>query len=101
MAMLRMSTVFCYKQETAYEMRISDWSSDMCATDLCTLMYHWDSPVFGTVIGAGEGIPEEGEFLESYCRMAGRSGLPDLSLYQAFSLFRLACITQAERPTVV
>ncbi|PQM26311.1 phosphotransferase family protein [Sphingopyxis lindanitolerans] len=61
----------------------------------CTLMYHWDSPVFGTVIGAGEGIPEEGEFLETYCRMAGRSGLPDLSLYQAFSLFRLACITQA------
>ena len=61
----------------------------------CTLMYHWDSPVFGTVIGAGEGIPEEGEFLDTYCRMVGRSALPDLSLYQALSLFRLACITQA------
>lgn len=61
----------------------------------CTLMYHWESPVFGTVIGAGSGIPEESEFLETYARAAGRTDLPDLSLYQAFSLFRLACITQA------
>lgn len=61
----------------------------------CTLMYHWDSPVFGTVIGAGDGVPDESEFLETYSRAAGRDALPDLSLYQAFSLFRLACITQA------
>src|SRR3546814_8645204 len=26
---------FCFKQKTAYEMRISDWSSDVCSTDLC------------------------------------------------------------------
>src|SRR3546814_13831789 len=26
--------VFCYKQKTAYEMRISDWSSDVCSSDL-------------------------------------------------------------------
>src|SRR3546814_1380676 len=26
--------VFCYKQKTAYEMRISDWSSDVCSADL-------------------------------------------------------------------
>src|SRR3546814_14520371 len=25
---------FCYKQKTAYEMRISDWSSDVCSSDL-------------------------------------------------------------------
>src|SRR3546814_4893000 len=25
---------FCYKQTTAYEMRISDWSSDVCSSDL-------------------------------------------------------------------
>src|SRR3546814_9847342 len=28
------STFFFYKQNTAYEMRISDWSSDVCSTDL-------------------------------------------------------------------
>src|SRR3546814_12757835 len=26
--------VFCFKQKTAYEMRISDWSSDVCSADL-------------------------------------------------------------------
>src|SRR3546814_4475187 len=26
--------VFFYKQKTAYEMRISDWSSDVCSSDL-------------------------------------------------------------------
>src|SRR3546814_3325558 len=25
---------FCVKQNTAYEMRISDWSSDVCSSDL-------------------------------------------------------------------
>src|SRR3546814_18501174 len=24
---------FCFKQKTAYEMRISDWSSDVCSSD--------------------------------------------------------------------
>src|SRR3546814_3966505 len=27
---------FCFKQKTAYEMRISDWSSDVCSSDLGT-----------------------------------------------------------------
>src|SRR3546814_5143837 len=29
-----MDFVFFFKQETAYEMRISDWSSDVCSSDL-------------------------------------------------------------------
>src|SRR3546814_9272576 len=28
--------VFFFKQKTAYEMRISDWSSDVCSSDLRT-----------------------------------------------------------------
>src|SRR3546814_19835784 len=31
-----MSCVFFFKQKTAYEMRISDWSSDVCSSDLVT-----------------------------------------------------------------
>src|SRR3546814_2101603 len=27
-------SVFLFKQKTAYEMRISDWSSDVCSSDL-------------------------------------------------------------------
>src|SRR3546814_2374620 len=29
-----MEFVFFFKQKTAYEMRISDWSSDVCSSDL-------------------------------------------------------------------
>src|SRR3546814_6103099 len=29
--------VFFFKQKTAYEMRISDWSSDVCSSDLSIL----------------------------------------------------------------
>src|SRR3546814_9156676 len=28
--------LFFFKQKTAYEMRISDWSSDVCSSDLCS-----------------------------------------------------------------
>src|SRR3546814_19808313 len=31
-----MSFFFFFKQKTAYEMRISDWSSDVCSSDLHT-----------------------------------------------------------------
>src|SRR3546814_9041782 len=31
---------FFFKQKTAYEMRISDWSSDVCSSDLDRLMHH-------------------------------------------------------------
>src|SRR3546814_1490275 len=30
------SIFFFFKQKTAYEMRISDWSSDLCSSDLLT-----------------------------------------------------------------
>src|SRR3546814_9067855 len=39
---------FFFKQKTAYEMRISDWSSDVCSSDLlagrsgCQLVLHVD-----------------------------------------------------------
>src|SRR3546814_2303593 len=31
--------VFFFKHKTAYEMRISDWSSDVCSSDLDLLAY--------------------------------------------------------------
>src|SRR3546814_10564681 len=30
--------VFFFKQKTAYEMRISDWSSDVCSSDLSRIV---------------------------------------------------------------
>src|SRR3546814_10512309 len=32
-----MMLCFFFKQKTAYEMRISDWSSDVCSSDLLTV----------------------------------------------------------------
>src|SRR3546814_7678308 len=32
--MVEVYVVFCFKQKTAYEMRMSDWSSDVCSSDL-------------------------------------------------------------------
>src|SRR3546814_5905978 len=31
---MRFTSFFFFKQKTAYEMRISDWSSDVCSSDL-------------------------------------------------------------------
>src|SRR3546814_2311302 len=32
--LIRVVVVFFFKQKTAYELRISDWSSDVCSSDL-------------------------------------------------------------------
>src|SRR3546814_8789923 len=37
--MMSMFSFFFFKQKTAYEMRISDWSSDVCSSDL-RIVYH-------------------------------------------------------------
>src|SRR3546814_4448135 len=44
-----LSALFCFfffKQKTAYEMRISDWSSDVCSSDLVNgrIAYKIDNP---------------------------------------------------------
>src|SRR3546814_6994968 len=40
---------FFFKQKTAYEMRISDWSSDVCSSDLpAHLEYHRDLATVAT-----------------------------------------------------
>src|SRR3546814_7673159 len=48
-----MFVFFFFKQKTAYEMRISDWSSDVCSSDLAgELVVHH----LGTVAGDLEGL---------------------------------------------
>src|SRR3546814_617253 len=37
---------FFFKQKTAYEMRISDWSSDVCSSDLPKYLNSPDTPLF-------------------------------------------------------
>src|SRR3546814_1222408 len=35
---LLLDIIFFFKQKTAYELRISDWSSDVCSSDLARLL---------------------------------------------------------------
>src|SRR3546814_12329663 len=44
--MLEVSFFFFFKQKTAYEMRISDWSSDVCSSDL-RLAQHGEQGIQG------------------------------------------------------
>src|SRR3546814_9193089 len=48
---------FVFKQKTAYEMRISDWSSDVCSSDLGVALATVDEFESGTGIGV-RGIVE-------------------------------------------
>src|SRR3546814_8492254 len=43
------------KQKTAYEMRISDWSSDVCSSDLFAMRGNVVDLAVGVVIGAAFG----------------------------------------------
>src|SRR3546814_19830854 len=44
LALLTTCSVFFFKQKTAYEMRISDWSSDVCSSDLYEAVPAWLTP---------------------------------------------------------
>src|SRR3546814_7696087 len=94
--------VFVFKQKTAYEMRISDWSSDVCSSDLINpdlkltagLRYTKDRKTFTPVPSqlllaptlfaggaVGRGYPAEPDIKLSWGEFTGRAGVdwqPDL-----------------------
>src|SRR3546814_10112046 len=45
--------VLFYKQKTAYDMLISDWSSDVCPSDLVAAAAHGIGDFLGLVLGGG------------------------------------------------
>src|SRR3546814_9309616 len=52
--------VFMFKQKTAYEMRISDWSSDVCSSDLVWVKTeNANVDVGGTINVSDNPTPEE------------------------------------------
>src|SRR3546814_2444149 len=54
-------TIFVFKQKTAYEMRISDWSSDLCSSDLRQLVVADAgvvAPLGRDLRRAGLGVPQ-------------------------------------------
>src|SRR3546814_6841642 len=60
--------VFFFKQKTAYEMRISDWSSDVCSSDLLFLRKRgagdiWQSLYEFPLVETGTPVETSGLFL--------------------------------------
>src|SRR3546814_1932667 len=92
-----MVVYFCFKQKTAYELRISDWSSDVCSSDLedsgeITALLDWElarigdfhedlgwvlMQIFGAFDGDGafraSDLFEREEFIIEYERRSGRT----------------------------
>src|SRR3546814_12455043 len=59
---------FFFKQKTAYEMRISDWSSDVCSSDLLTddlndilQPFHWEAWKAALFSDHPDGWPDDDE----------------------------------------
>src|SRR3546814_11533290 len=49
---------FCYKQKTAYEMRVSDWSSDVCSSDLILVADIDRGGVIASLVGSHQVLGE-------------------------------------------
>src|SRR3546814_10239896 len=63
-------SVFFFKQKTAYEMRISDWSSDVCSSDLRV----WPA---AEEQGSQAGLPCGSHKRPQFCQHPERSGQAD------------------------
>src|SRR3546814_5896548 len=60
----RVNALFFFKQKTAYEMRNSDWSSDVCSSDLLVLHERDTALVVGPELGGqGDGLRLGGDVL--------------------------------------
>src|SRR3546814_15753478 len=67
---------FFFKQKTAYEMRISDWSSDVCSSDLpaqCVIVGIGIIPAIDVLKDAGA-VCSNGVEVDEFCR----TSLPDV-----------------------
>lgn len=81
---------------------VLDWELSTLGHPLADLAYtcilwHSRSESWGTLDGidlAAAGIPTEAQHVADYCRRTGRDGIEDFPFYLAFSLFRLASISQ-------
>ena len=81
---------------------VLDWELSTIGHPLADLGYNaflWRShgEGWGTLDGvdfASSGIPDEAAYVEAYCRRTGRGSIEDWPFYLAFSIFRLASISQ-------
>ena len=77
---------------------VLDWELSTLGEPLADFTYLLMNWVNGTIAQIPDlkehGIPTVEEYVEEYCRLTGRSGMPDLDWYFAYNIFRLAGIIQ-------
>ena len=80
---------------------VLDWELCTIGHPLADVAYCCMYDLLGVAGGASAidrtktpGVPTEQEFVAEYCRHAGRDGIPHWNFYLAFSMFRLASISQ-------
>lgn len=81
---------------------VLDWELSTIGHPLADIAYNgfmWrsHSPAWGTLDGVDfetSGIPTEAEYVAAYCRRTGRQRIEDWPFLLAFSIFRLASISQ-------
>src|SRR3546814_7465657 len=64
---------FFFKQKTAYEMRISDWSSDVCSSDLKDML----AAAPALVLALCERVDGDESVVESESDLESSSSMPD------------------------
>src|SRR3546814_20997105 len=76
---------FFFKQKTAYEMRISDWSSDVCSSDLALAA---NTPDFQADLGYDQSAPGQANLSMSTTQLAERFGAVSMTLEMPFKANR-------------
>src|SRR3546814_9168333 len=84
--------VICFfKQKTAYEMRISDWSSDVCSSDLSSIAWLPDAESFYYVRRLPpERVPKGEEQFHRRVHLHGMGSDPDQD-EEIFEIGRAPC----------
>src|SRR3546814_7721894 len=77
--------LFMFRKRTAYEMRISDWSSDVCSSDLVDAL----RPVFSENGLIHARVRVEVEWLLA---LAAEPGIPELAPFPAAAAKRLLAL---------
>src|SRR3546814_11805975 len=74
---------FCFKQKTAYEMRISDWSSDVCSSDLLAVRLVGDDEAEARGLAAHRVLLHATERKAQEVELAARGGEEEVALIAA------------------
>src|SRR3546814_3686096 len=90
--------IFFFKQKTAYEMRISDWSSDVCSSDLAAAHQRESQhPVALGATGGGDQQPDRHVDADQHPRGERRIGRTGAAVRRLVLLGLLRSLVHARR----